>query len=175
MVLGKNYSVLKIENLHANVGDKPILKGLSLALGLTFATLSASARADDAAKHPMLETKVASGSVSIPDEIAPAVVPYLMCLNKAINEGVGNGAEAEQMRDIEAQALQLCRTTREAAAAKADNLLQLHDKTMKSPARATKVESTLVSIEAMFTDMAEKMEQMNATETKTEMTNAPNN
>jgi Fe-S cluster assembly ATP-binding protein len=32
MVLGKNYSVLKIENLHANVGDKPILKGLTLSL-----------------------------------------------------------------------------------------------------------------------------------------------
>ena len=32
-MLGKNYSVLQITNLHANVGDKPILKGLRLSLG----------------------------------------------------------------------------------------------------------------------------------------------
>jgi hypothetical protein len=164
----------QMTNLHATVGDKPILRGLSLALGLALASTPASAQADEVADHPVLEAKVATGSVSIPDEIAPAAVPYLMCLNHAINEGVGKGADAEQMRGVEAKALQLCRTTREAAAAMADKLLKAHDKKMDPTARATKIESTLGGIEAMFTGMAETMEQMNTVETKTEKTNAEN-
>ena len=121
--------------------------------------------------------KVASGSIVIPDEIAHAVVPYFDCVNKAINDEVGKagkGATAEQMPLIEAAALQTCRATRDAAATKADKLLLAHDKKMAPAARTTKIESTLVGIEAMFTGMAEKMEKMNAAEKNTEKTNAPN-
>lgn len=122
--------------------------------------------ANESAEHPAIESKVASGSIVIPDEIAPAVAPYVMCLNKAINDEVakaGGGATAEQMPLIEAAALQACRADRDAATAKADKLLQAYDRKMEPAARATKIENTLVSNEAMFTGMAEKMEQTNAT------------
>lgn len=170
-------TMLKIENLDANVSDKLILKGFSLALGMALATVPSSAKAEAPVEHPLLESKVASGSIVIPDEIASAVVPYLMCLNKAINEGVsktGNGANAEQMPVIEEEALQHCRGVRETATTKAENLLLAYNDKIETTARAAKIESTLVGIEVMFTGMADKMKIMNAVPAEAEKNHAEN-
>lgn len=170
--------MLQITNLHTSVGDKPIVKGFSLVLAIAATTLAASAQANEPVEHPAIESKVATGSITIPDEFAPAVVPYFDCLNTAINDGVGKtgrGADADQVRMIETQALQSCRATRETAATKADKLLRAYDENITSADRTAKIESTLVGIEAMFTGVGDMMGKMNAAETNTEKNNAPNN
>ncbi|MEQ1540508.1 MAG: hypothetical protein ABL928_16405 [Sphingorhabdus sp.] len=170
--------MLQISNLHANVGDKPILKGFSLVLAVAVTTLAASAQANEPVEHPAIESTVATGSITIPDEFAPAVVPYFDCLNKAINDGVGKtgrGADADQVRMIETQALLSCRATRETAATKADKLLRAYDKKMPSADRTAKIETKLVGIEAMFTGVGDMMDKINAAPTEVEKTNAPNN
>ena len=170
--------MLQITNLRATVGDKPILKGLFLALGALLAILPTSGGAEEAVQRPVLESKSSSGSVTIPDEIASATVPYLMCLNNTFNEGVkstGRGAGAEQVRLFEQQASSQCRATRDAAAVKADKLLLAHHKNMKPAARSSMIEDTLADIEAMFMGLGDKMDEMNAAPIEKEKTDAPNN
>jgi hypothetical protein len=170
--------MLQINNLHANVGYKSISQNLSFALSLALATLPASAHADEVDQRPVLESRAATGSVDISDEIAPAVVPYLMCLNNAVNDGIkmaGGSINIDQMPAIEADALERCTAVRKSSAVEGEKLLKAHDGKFEPTSGAAKIEGALASIEAMFTDMVAKTKQMDGAPIEKEKTDAPNN
>ena len=138
-------------------------------VAILLATSPTSLLADAPNQPPVIKSKVQAGSVTIPDEIAPAVVPYLFCLNNAVNEGIrktGKGADAEQTGVIEGQALQLCRPNRDTAAKNANMLMKRHNKKLKQADRTATIEAVLVNIEAMTTGTSAMMDQANADSTK---------
>ena len=169
--------MLQITNLHANVGDRPILKGFSCALALCLVTLPVSALANKVVEGPVLESRMPTGSVDIPDEIAPAVVPYLACLFNAVMEGIqnaGGGIHIDQMPAVEAAALDRCSAVRRSSAVEAEKLLEAYDGKFEPAARPAMIESALASIEAMFTDMVAKTKQFDDASSDTKKSNAEN-
>ena len=140
-----------------------------LVAAILLATSPTTLLADAPNQPPVMKSKVQAGSVTIPDEIAPAVVPYLFCLNNAVNEGIrktGKGADAAQTRVIEGQALQFCRPNRETAAKNANTLMKKNNRKLKEADRTATIEAVLVNIEAMTTGTSAMMDQANADSAK---------
>jgi hypothetical protein len=151
--------MLQITKLHATVGDKPILKARVFALLLVVSTTPAHA-AEEGPK-PIIDSKIATGSVIIPDEIAPAVIPYLDCLTNAVNRGIGpkGVGTVDEVRAIEANAVTECRPVRKTAATNADGMYKKYNKKLDAAGRAASIEKTLVEIENMATNSSKMMEQ----------------
>jgi hypothetical protein len=125
---------------------------------------------------PAIVSKVSTGKLDIPDEMAPAVIPYLYCLNSAVNKRLAKsgGAKAEELGLIESEATAECRPVREKAAVNADKLLKKNDKKIKKPERSAKIETVLVNIEDTAAGFSKRMDQLQADADKQVNSNAPN-
>ena len=110
------------------------------------------------------------GTVQIPDEIAPAVIPYVMCLSDRSNaafktiaarDKIG-GLDGSRTREAVAMAFADCKAMRETAATGARKALDaLGNGTATT--RAKTIEDTLIDIEAPYISNADKLDAFNKT------------
>ena len=105
--------------------------------------------------------------LSIPPEIAPAVIPYVQCVMNAMNEEaeVAPIATADAARAAQQRALATCQATRNEAKAAALKILSrssaVHGDTEGF------VESALTSIDHINDKIAERLDQANSSQHET--------
>ena len=109
-----------------------------------------------------------TGSVQIPDEIAPAVLPYAMCLNDRSNaatrtimarDGV-SGLDGPQVRESNKIAFSDCKAARDTAVIKARKALDSR-RIGDAAARSKTIEDTLTGFEASYIAAADKLDEFN--------------
>ena len=108
------------------------------------------------------------GTVQIPDEIAPAVIPYVICLSDRSNAAIKTiaardkvgGLDGSRTREATAIAFADCKAKREEAATGARKALDTLG-TGTAVTRAKTIEDTLVGIETPYTSNADKLDAFN--------------
>jgi hypothetical protein len=120
--------MLQIHNLHATVGDKPILKGLSLTL--LFIGVPAAAQTPAALREAAM----------------PALLPYVQCI-KQRNENVRSAEDARAFRE---QILNRCRPVRVRAESEARVALRRSHPSMRRQQIRANVSQTIADIESQF-------------------------
>ena len=112
--------------------------------------IGAAATPANAPEVPIVQRST-SRSLDIPDEIAPAVTPYFMCLMNGINNAAREAGGLEQS-EFEASAITVrsnCSDEREAASEKGLQMLKQQGFGSEDRQRAL-VEETLISIEGQL-------------------------
>ncbi|MGB5078116.1 MAG: hypothetical protein WBO17_11605 [Sphingorhabdus sp.] len=110
-----------------------------------------------------LTSQAKANTIVIPDQIAPAVLPYLACLNTAdngaiekfINDG-GQRIDSETMRRIGSISRATCLAERDRAALNADALLQKHSNDGLAK-RRERIAKTLADIEQASSNLADML------------------
>lgn len=109
--------------------------------------------------RPPLHTTIPMASINLPDEFAPAVIPYLMCMSSRFGEtsygSGGHGSGGLKKADIAAAtavALEKCAGVRREAFANGVRMLETQ-KLGTSAEREARVEATLREIETMFSNI----------------------
>lgn len=115
-------------------------------------------------------------SVSFPSEIGSAIKPYLDCLVAAVNVGIGEGMKSDgnAMRAISAKSRETCLPVRKSAQSDAEKILEQYPN--RSPEqRNAMIESAFTSAESLSENMADMMDQYDASAEASGKNNAPNN
>jgi hypothetical protein len=118
-----------------------------------FATcIAATAQAQET--RPRLETVRPMGSIEIPPEIAPAVVPYMMCLQQKMREAVqaSNGLDQAEYTAAVPVVREKCAGVRRTALEQGVQMLA--DRRIGTAGeRPARVEATLVNIDDFILNM----------------------
>lgn len=111
--------------------------------------IAGTAQAQEA--RPNKETVGAVGRVEIPPEIAPAMFPYMMCLQQAMGEvsKASNGLDEAEYAAAGPVVREKCASARRTALDQGVKLLA-DRKAGKAEERAPRVEATLANIENTF-------------------------
>jgi len=117
-----------------------------------------------------VRTTERTGSIEIPDDIAPAVIPYFLCLNDRSNAATQqimardkvSGLDGPQLREANTMALTDCKATRATSAANASKALDTRE-ISDAGARTKMIEDTLTGFEASMTASADKLDEFNRT------------
>ena len=139
-----------------------------------FAMLTASTQAEDAPKPvTIIESKVKLGSIDIPNEIGPAIAPYMTC--RILASGTELRVEGKALNAEKPSAAD-CDTKKEKAVKYAHELLKKQGVSNKNE-RTSLIDKTMAEVDvfaAQLGDIAPR-EDLAGSEKLEEEGNAPNN
>jgi hypothetical protein len=125
--------------------------GSSLVLAGALAVSQANGPSAEDPRPPNLRRAVPLGTLDIPDEIAPAIVPYMQCLYSSRGIQMRRGAEVLAPAVPEGTD---CSSRRQEAARNADRTLRNQGRGTRAE-RATYVEAVLASVDRFVSSMPE--------------------
>ena len=124
--------------------------GASLVLAAALAMSQANGPPAEESRAPNLRQAVPLGSVNIPDEIAPAVAPYLQCLISSNGVEIRSPDGTPQPPAVPAGTD--CTSRRVEAAQRADRMLRNQGRGTRAE-RTAYVEAVLANVDRFVSDM----------------------